>query len=78
MAMVLLFIMQCLLLFPLLVGLSVWSLFCFAVLCVLLVLKSPHSGRERERASCFTFVVLGKTCRPYSFWLFLAEQRAGV
>ena len=73
MAMVLLFIMQCLLLFPLLVGLSVWSLFCFAVLCVLLVLKSSHSGRER--ASCFTFVLLGMTCRPYSVWLFLTEQR---
>ena len=57
MTMVLLLIMQFSLLLPLLVGLSVWTLFCFAVLCVRLVLHSSHLGRERERAGCFTFVV---------------------
>ena len=55
MTMVLLLILQYLLLLPLIVGLCVWSLLSFAVLCVLLVLQSFRSGRER--AGCFTFVV---------------------
>ena len=38
---------HCLLLLTLFVGVSVKSLFCFAVLCVFLVL--PRWGRERER-----------------------------
>ena len=47
-------------------GFCVWSLFCYAVLSVLssfaIILRSK---RERERAGCFTFIVVLMSCDCY-------------